>query len=71
MITPKQSGKMIAALQAASTARPALLRVEESGGHISGAVPADARGLLQADLYAFLMAAGGLPPYQVPPSDQD
>lgn len=70
-VPPWHSGKMIAALQAASSARPALLRVEESGGHVSGAVPADARGLLQADLYAFLMAAGGLPPYHVPPSDQD
>lgn len=66
-VTPWQSAKMAAALQAATTSgRPVLLRVEHTGGHVSGALPVDRRLLLVADNYAFWMAAMGLPPYSAP-----
>lgn len=65
-VAPWHSAKMIAALQAASSAHPALLRVEESGGHDSGALPADALRRRRADELAFMMSAIGLPGYRAP-----
>jgi prolyl oligopeptidase len=62
-----ESAKMAAALQAAtSSGQPVLLRVQLTGGHVSGALPADEALLRGADTIAFLMAAAGLPPYRVP-----
>jgi len=62
-----ESAKMAAALQAAtSSAHPVLLRVQDAGGHVSGAAPAAEQRLNGADALAFWMVAAGLPPYRVP-----
>jgi prolyl oligopeptidase len=67
-VEPWESAKMAAALQAAtSSGRPVLLRVEESGGHASGAIPAERARLLVADNLAFWMAAVGIGGPGVPP----
>jgi prolyl oligopeptidase len=62
-----ESAKMAAALQAAtSSGRPVLLRVQQTGGHISGALPPEEARLRAADTMNFFMTAAGLPPYQLP-----
>jgi prolyl oligopeptidase len=66
-----ESAKMAAALQAATSSdRPVLLRVQQAGGHISGALPAEEARLRNADMLAFWMAAAGLPPYRVPQDER-
>jgi len=66
-VPPWESAKMAAALQAASSSdNPVLLRVQQAGGHISGALPATEARLRVADTLAFFMTAVGLPPYRSP-----
>lgn len=70
-VGPWASAKTAAAFQAAtSSGRPVLLRVQEGGGHQSGAISAEQRRLLSADNLAFWMAAVGLPAYRLP-DDED
>jgi prolyl oligopeptidase len=62
-----ESAKMAAALQAAtSSGQPVLLRVQQTGGHVSGALPAEEARLRVADTLNFFMNATGLPPYRLP-----
>jgi prolyl oligopeptidase len=67
-VSPWQSAKFAAALQAAtSSGEPVLLRVEEEAGHMGG-TPEGFRSLM-ADEYAFIMEQAGMPPYR-PPSEE-
>jgi prolyl oligopeptidase len=60
-----EPAKMAAALQAATTrGGPVLLRVNETGGHASQAVPGEQLRLLLADRYTFAMWAVQLPAYR-------
>ena len=70
-VAPWQTGKMAAALQAATTSgRPVLLRVDESAGHMPQEETAEQRQRVTADIYAFVMAQTGMPAYRPPPSTQ-
>jgi prolyl oligopeptidase len=59
-----QSGKLAAALQAATAGGPVLLRVDEAAGH-AGETTEQVRELL-ADFYAFIMSQTGMPAYRPP-----
>jgi hypothetical protein len=62
-----QSGKMAAALQAATTSgRPVLLRVDEAAGHMPATFTDEQRRQDLADVYAFTMAMSGMPEYRPP-----
>jgi prolyl oligopeptidase len=61
-VAPWESGKMAAALQAATTSdRPVLLRTDEAAGHMVGAASAEQVVRLMADVYGFLMTQVGMP----------
>ena len=67
-VAPWESGKMAAALQAATTSdNPVFLRVDEAAGHMPQEQTADQLRQLVADVYAFVMARTGMPPYRPPP----
>jgi prolyl oligopeptidase len=62
-----QSGKMAAALQAATTSgRPVLLRIDEAAGHMPATFTDEQRRQGLADFYAFTMAVSGMPAYRPP-----
>ena len=66
-VPPWQSGKMAAALQAATVGeRPVLLRVDEAAGHMPGTFTDDLIRQLMTDEFAFAMAQAGMPAYQAP-----
>jgi prolyl oligopeptidase len=66
-VAPWESGKMAAALKAATTSgKPVLLRIDEAAGHMPQEQAADQVRQLVADVYAFVMARTGMPPYRPP-----
>ena len=66
-----ESGKMAATLQAATTSgNPVLLRIDEAAGHMPQEQAADQVRQLVADVYAFVMARTGMPPYRPPAADR-
>lgn len=63
-VSPWQSGKMAARLQAAtSSGKPILLRVNEEGGHFGAGTQSDAEEMA-ADSYSFLLWQAGRPDFQ-------
>jgi prolyl oligopeptidase len=63
-VAPWESGKMAAALQAATTSgRPVLLRTDEAAGHLVGTGSAGQVERLLADIYGFLMTQAGMPAF--------
>jgi prolyl oligopeptidase len=65
-----QSGKMAAALQAATTSsRPVLLRIDEAAGHMPATFTDEQRRQGLADVYAFTMAVSGMPAYRPPTAE--
>ena len=66
-VAPWQSGKMAAALQAATPGgRSVLLRVDEAAGHMPQDTADEQLRQLLTDFYAFLMAQTGMPAYRAP-----
>jgi prolyl oligopeptidase PreP (S9A serine peptidase family) len=56
--------------QATTTGRPVLLRVNETGGHASQAVPEEQLRVLLADEWTFAMWAAHLPAYHAPSNER-